>query len=125
MRKDTIMDNEEEPLVDTTAALAKNSKRLDRRRKKLEKKKANHVEPKSLLDLPYEMIMAVFVQVRPSDIFNLRRASKSLNDFILNQEDVLSKEIITRRYQALSKCFPIPTLIEHVDSDMHNILLKR
>jgi hypothetical protein len=125
MRKDMILDDEEEPLVDTTTALTKNSKRLDRLRKKLEKKKANHVEPKSLLDLPYEMIMDVFVQLRPSDIFNLRHASKSLNDFILDQEAVLSKEIITRRYQALSRCFPIPTLIEDVESDMHSLLLKR
>jgi hypothetical protein len=125
MRKDLILDDEEEPLVDTTAALAKNSKRIDRQRKKLEKKRANYVKPKSLLDLPYEMLMDVFFQLRPSDLFNLRRASKPLNEFILGEEVVLSKEIVSRRYQTLSKCFPIPRPIEDVEPDMHSVLFKR
>jgi hypothetical protein len=126
MRKDLILDDNEEPLIDTTAALAKNSKRLERQRKKLEKKRAHYVEPKALLGLlPYEMIMDVLFQLRPSDLFNLRRTSKSLNDFILSEEVVLAKEIITRRYRVLSKCFPIPRPIKDVEPDMHSLLFKR
>lgn len=125
MRKDTVLADEDEPLVDTTAALAKKSKRLDRKFKKLEKKRANYVKPASLLDLPYELIMDVFTQLRPSDVFNLRRTSKALNDFIVSEDTVISKEIINSRYQALSKCFPIPRPIEDVEPEMHHVLLRR
>lgn len=125
MRKESILADEDEPLVDTTAALAKKSKRLDRKLKKLEKKRANYVKPTSLLDFPYELIMNVFTQLRPSDLFNLRHTSKALNDFIISEETVISKDIINRRYQALSKCFPIPRPIEDVEPEMHHVLLGR
>ncbi|KAE9965771.1 hypothetical protein EG328_009406 [Venturia inaequalis] len=125
MRRDNISADEDEPLVDTTAALAKKSKRLDRKLKKLEKKRSNYVQPMCLLDFPYELIMNVFTQLQPSDLFNLRRTSKALNDFIISEETVLSKDIINRRYQALSRCFPIPRPIEDVEPEMRDILLGR
>ncbi|QDS75853.1 hypothetical protein FKW77_001502 [Venturia effusa] len=118
-----MLAEEDESLIDTTAALAK--KRLDRKLKKLEKKRATHVRPASLLDVPYELMMKVLAQLRPSDLFNLRRTIRALNECVVSEETVISTEIINRRYQALSKCFPIPRPIEDVEPEMHDVLLGR
>lgn len=121
MRRDSPIDDEE-PLVDTTHALQLRSKRTERLRKKQERKKYKSLEPKHLLDLPYELLLDIFALLRPSDIFVLSRVSKSLHNSIHASEPTLSRRIIALRYPILSRCFRLPIPLSHVPSSLHSAL---
>ncbi|KAF2433652.1 hypothetical protein EJ08DRAFT_607448 [Tothia fuscella] len=124
MRKEEIIGEGEDPLVDTTAAIPLNSKRTQRQKKKQQKKDKAHKELATLLDLPSELFMTVLGYSRPSDVFVLSRVSKDLREFILYQEATITREIIDCRYLALSKCFPLPIPLERVDKNVHPAMLS-
>lgn len=122
MGKDTATDIDDEPLEDKTQALPLRSRRLERLRKKHEKKQYKSLEPKHFLDLPQELLLDIITLLRPSDIFVFSRTSKSIRNFILEQEVVISKRIIDFRYAVLSKCFRLPKLLRDVDPNLHPAL---
>jgi hypothetical protein len=125
MRKDEPVDESEEPLVDTTAAIPLHSKRTNRQQKKRQKKETKEKAAKqhaTLWDLPSEVVLEICGYSRPSDIFALSRANQALRQFILANEARICKEIIKRRYIALSKCFQLPVMLEKVDESAHPAL---
>jgi hypothetical protein len=125
MRKDDLVDDSEEPLVDTTAAIPLHSKRTTRQQKKRQKKEKRekaHKQHATLNDLPSELVMDIFKYLRPSDLFILSRVNHGLREFILDEEARLCKKILPRRYAALSKCFQLPVLMEKVDESAHPAL---
>jgi hypothetical protein len=123
---DKINENEEpeEPLVDTTAAIPLRSKRTERRQRKRHLEAKASKQHATLWDLPSELVMDILILLRPSDIFMLSRVNQALRHFILQEEAGIAREIITRRYAILSKCFPIPVLLENVDKEAHTALLS-
>lgn len=114
----------EEPLVDTTAAIPLRSKRTERRQKKRHLKESASKQHATLWDLPSELITDIVTLLRPSDVFVLSRVNKALHQFILQEEAVICREIMTRRYAVLSKCFRLPILLADVDTDAHPALLS-
>jgi hypothetical protein len=121
MRKDNTANGE--PLVDTTAPLPLRSKRTERRQKKRHQKEAASRQHATLWDLPSELILDILSLLRPSDIFKLSRVNHGLQDFILKDEFRISSAVIARRYSILTKCFPLPVLLENVDKEAHSALL--
>lgn len=117
----------EEPLVDTTAAIALHSKRTERlqkRQAKKGKKNAVYSDVKSFLELPSELLLEVLHYLRPSDIFTLTRLNRSARAYISDHESSICQEIIAWRYPILTQCFPPPILFEHVDVSAHTALLS-
>ncbi|EXJ71969.1 uncharacterized protein A1O5_04471 [Cladophialophora psammophila CBS 110553] len=113
-RHKTVAENE--PLVDTTAALASHSKktaRLQRRQQKRQARKV-HSDVQSFLDLPQELLSIILGFLQPSDIFNLLRLNQSMRAFILNNERSIAEEILNRRYWILRQCFPPPVSLDQV-----------
>lgn len=124
---DVVTDGEggtEEELIDLTEALTVRSKRTERRRKKIEKKvqKKASFEPRGLLDLPYEMWMAILEVCLPRDILTLTQTSKPVRHFILEYEQKIANSVIARRYSALAKCLQRPVLIQDVPLHLHEAL---
>lgn len=114
---------EEEPLVDTTAALPLRSKRLERLQKKRHQKEAASKQHATIFDLPSEIILDILTLLRPSGIFNLSRVCHGLQDFILKDASRIAGSVIADRYPILTKCFPLPVLLENVDKEAHSALL--
>ncbi len=117
-RKRQKVFTEDEPLVDTTAALAKNSKKTARLQKRLERKLARkvHSEVQSLLDFPQELILTILGFLEPSDIFTMLRLNKSMQMLILDHERSIADDITKRRYWVLRQCFPLPVCMDNVPS---------
>ncbi|KAK3491133.1 uncharacterized protein B0T23DRAFT_177344 [Neurospora hispaniola] len=114
-----------EPLVDLTQAIPLHSKKTDRkqkRRDKKEAKRASTVPPRGMLDLPYELLYSIITLVEPRELFVLCRVNKSLRNFILSQEHLLTRDIIAWRYPALSKCFRLPVLAQDLDENARRAL---
>ncbi|RYP17468.1 hypothetical protein DL765_004514 [Monosporascus sp. GIB2] len=111
-------------LEDKTEALTLRSKRTERLQKKQQTRKAKKVRQQGLdlLSLPYELIMETLGLLRPSDLFNPRRASKPLDEFVTYNEASLAKAITGWRYPCLEKCYRTPVLLENVDRTFHNDL---
>ncbi|KUI59070.1 hypothetical protein VP1G_06332 [Cytospora mali] len=111
------------PLSDRVAddgSLRVYSKRSERRRKKHQLKLSRpRGEQRSLLDLPFDIIINVFAFLRPSDIFRLSRTCRSLNSFLLEEHAALiSRSVIQWRYPCLEKCIRLPVLISDI-KDLH------
>ncbi|KAI2616784.1 hypothetical protein GGR54DRAFT_641376 [Hypoxylon sp. NC1633] len=119
-RTDVSEDEELGELEDQTEALTIRSKRTERAKKK-QAKKAKKISHQShdLSSLPYELLLEILVLLRPSDVFNLQRASKAFRGFILQEEHRIARAIISRRYVCLEKCFRVPVLMEHMDPNIH------
>ncbi|KAK0705707.1 hypothetical protein B0H67DRAFT_499164 [Lasiosphaeris hirsuta] len=100
-----------------TQALAVDSKRTKRLRKRQEKKasKSSLAYASGFLDLPHEIFLEILAILRPRDLLALSWVSQPLRQFILAEEDHITKTVIATRYAALAKCFPRPVLLEHVD----------
>jgi hypothetical protein len=113
-----------EPVVDTTQALQLNSKKLERLRKKQERRAAKtaHHATGSILDLPYELITDILELLRPSDVFRLSRTCRAFHTFLRDEEANLAKKIIDRRYVAIAKCFRLPVRLSDVDASIHPLL---
>jgi hypothetical protein len=124
MRKEEKTDEVEEPLVDTTAPIPLRSKRTERQQKKRHLREKAHKQQATLWDLPLELIHDILALLCPSDVFRLSRVNKPLRQFIHEEEDVVVRGFINRRYAALSKCFPAPVLLEKVDAKAHPALLS-
>jgi F-box domain len=114
---------EEEPLVDTTASLPLRSKRLERLQKKRHQKEAASKQHATFLDLPSELILDILSLLLPSDISNLSRITRGLQDFIIKETSRIAGTVITQRYSILTKCFPRPVLLNNVDKEAHSALL--
>ncbi|KAK1066359.1 hypothetical protein LTR74_007246 [Friedmanniomyces endolithicus] len=125
-RKPTIAENEE-PLVDTTAAMAKNSKKTRRLQKQQQKRHQRAVardRPASFLDLPAELLQEILGYLRPSDVFRLQLLNSATRDFIQQNERAIAKDIMDRRYWVLQRCFPLPIRLEEVDEHTRLALLN-
>jgi hypothetical protein len=126
-KKKTISIDNDEPLVDTTAALAKNSKktrRLGKQQLKRERKAAMRSRPQSFLDLPAELLHEILSHLRPSDIWRLQSVNQDTRRYIQHHERSIAQEIMDRRYWVLQQCFPLPALMEHVDEQTQKALLN-
>jgi len=122
MRKEDPAEAGEEPLVDKTEALPLRSKRLERLKKKQEKKLYKSSEPKHLLDLPEELLLDILTLLRPSDVFVFSRTSRSTHSFVQHHESVLAKRIIAIRYAVLAQCFRLPKQLKDIDPSLHAAL---
>jgi hypothetical protein len=120
------LDDDEEPLVDTTATLQLHSKKTERMQKRLQKKSKKKPPPKpqSFLDLPSELLLDILTYLRPSDLFRLQRLNRTTNSFIQGNEATISREIIKTRYSILAKCFPLPVPFSTLDTKYHSALLS-
>lgn len=127
MAKETLVkpgEAEEEPLIDTTAALTLRSKRTERRQKKRHLKATTTKQHATLWDLPSELLINILTLLPPSSIFPLLRVNQTLRSFILAEEALLARTITARRYAVLSRCFPRPVLLSRVDEAAHPALLS-
>ena len=117
---------DDEPLVDTTAALAKNSKKTARLQKRQQKKQARKVrsEIQSLLDFPQELLVMILGFLQPGDIFTLLRLSKSMRAFVLDNERPIADEITRRRYWVLKQCFLLPVPLGQVPVEAQPVLIS-
>lgn len=71
----------------------------------------------NLLDLPLDILLEIFVWLRPSEIQIISHGNRTLQELILRYENHLAKSIISKRYNALSKCFPLPVIASKVDPE--------
>ncbi|KAG4437319.1 hypothetical protein IFR05_007215 [Cadophora sp. M221] len=120
---ETLIDLEE-PLIDTTAAIPLHSKRTERRQKKRHLKEKASKQHATLWDLPSELVTDILSLLRPSDIFRLLRVNHPLREFVLQEEARLCRKIVAKRYAVLSQCFPLPSLLENVDEEIHPAMLS-
>ena len=117
----------EKPLVDKTSSLSLHSKKTDRLQKRQQKKvlkAASKPADLSLLDLPNEIVNEIISYLAVSDVFRLSRTSRDLEGLVQVREKSIAKDIITRRYSILQKCFPLPILFKDVPEDYHQGLLS-
>lgn len=118
---------DEEPLIDTTVALPKKSKKTERAQKRLkqrQQKVAGKPKETSLLDLPPELLETILAFLRPSDIYRILATSRSLNFFTRGNANAIARDIIQQRYWVLSRCFPLPVPFETLDKSTHPALLS-
>lgn len=119
--------DDDEPLVDTTVALPKRSKKTERATRRLmrkQQKAARRKGPATFTDLPPELLEDILSYLRPSDILPLLQVSRSIHDFITTNESPIARSIIRRRYPVLSKCFPLPKPLSSVPESAHPALLS-
>ncbi|KAJ4286581.1 hypothetical protein N0V88_008004 [Collariella sp. IMI 366227] len=109
---------------DLTKVLLRHSKRTERLLKKLQKKEnaTKLFQGRGLLDLPFELLMAILALSPPSDIFALRQVCKPLAAFIYEQEVAIAESILALRYPIIGQCFPRPVPIQDVDADIRPLL---
>lgn len=109
--------DDDEPLVDTTEALllkSKKTERLQKRQQKKLKKTTVQSDTKSFLELPHELLHEVLSYLLPSDIIQLQRLNKATAAFIEDNENVIARDIIRRRYWVLARSLPLPVPLEQV-----------
>ncbi|KAF2166278.1 hypothetical protein M409DRAFT_23470 [Zasmidium cellare ATCC 36951] len=126
--KKPVAVDDDEPLVDTTESIPLKSKKTERMQKRQQKKlKKTTVtsETKSFLELPPELLQEVLSYLRPSDIFRLLRLNKSTRDFIMDNEDLIAKDIILHRYHTLARSFHLPVPLAQVDPTAQAALLSK
>lgn len=116
-RKTKKIIDDDEPLVDTTEALklkSKKTERLQKRQQKKLKKTAVQSDTKSFLELPNELLHEVLSYLLPSDIIRLQRLNKATAAFIEDNETLIAREIIQRRYWVLARSLPLPVPLNQV-----------
>ena len=119
--------DEDEPLIDTTAALLLRSKKTERAQKRMVKKQQKAAErpaASNLLDLPPELLEEVLGYLRPSDIGQLLFLNHDVHDFVQSHGTAVARDTIGRRYWVLTRCFPLPIAFQEVESSAHSALLS-
>lgn len=109
--------DEDEPLVDTTEALEKKSRKTERMQKRQQRKLRKTTvqsDTKSFLELPHELLHEVLSYLLPSDIIRLQRLNKSTAAFLQENEPVIARDIVRRRYWVLARCLPLPVPLDQV-----------
>lgn len=120
--------DDDEPLVDTTKSIPLKSKKTERIKKRQKKKLAKTTvvsETKNFLELPTELLQEVLSYLRPNNIVRLLRLNKSTRNFILENEGLIARDIITHRYHTLSRSFPLPVPLSQVDASAQAALLSK
>ncbi|CCF34572.1 hypothetical protein CH063_06538, partial [Colletotrichum higginsianum] len=76
------------------------SKKTERMKRKLEKKKAKSAghQPTHLLDLPNEILFNIFIQMRPSEVLGTLHICRAFHDLVQHNEALLSRHIVSARY---------------------------
>ena len=116
------LEADEEPLIDTTAALPLRSKRTERRQKKRQLKETASKQHATLYDLPSEILLEVLCFLKPSAIFRLSRVNQALRTFILEEEERIARQVIEVRYKVLAQCFIVPRLLNTLDEEARKAL---
>lgn len=99
----------------TLTVFSKKSERL-RKRQQLRSGKATLESDITILDLPFDILMQILSYLRPSHVFRLSRACRSLHTFLLvDHPDRVARSIVGWRYSCLEKCMRPPVLICDVD----------
>ncbi|KAK4173517.1 major facilitator superfamily domain-containing protein [Triangularia setosa] len=104
-----------EQLVDHTEQLPLRSKRTRRLEQKLARKKRTSTDLLSLEDLPFELLDAILLCLRPRDLVALSRVSKDYRDFIQQEGPRIANSVIELRYPCLAACFLRPVLLENIE----------
>ncbi|EXJ80296.1 hypothetical protein A1O1_08438 [Capronia coronata CBS 617.96] len=120
--------SDDEPLIDTTAQLALHSKKTARMQRRQEKKQSArkvHSEIQSFLDLPPELLTLVLSFLQPSDIYSLLRLNRSMRDYVLDNENAIAEDVMSRRYWVLRQCFPLPVTLDKVPDCARPALLSQ
>lgn len=115
--------SDDEPLVDTTAALTLNSKKTARRQKKAAKKRVQ-TSIHTMLDLPHEILTHILSFLKPTHMFVLLRVSHSVHDLVRENELTIASAIISHRYRYISQCFPLPRPLSSVPEQAQTALLS-
>jgi hypothetical protein len=114
--------SDEEPLEDTTAAIPLHSKRTERMQRKKASRDKKRSEKTSLTRLPTELILEVLKLLRPSEVFNFSATNRRFRSLVLANSNVIGDDILKQRYTILTRCFPLPVLLETVDSSIQPLL---
>lgn len=126
-RKKLDDDDDDTPLLDNTVSLVLHSKKTERsqrRQQKKAQKTADAPAATGLADLPSELLMQVLCDLQVSDIFRLSRASRTIQKFVLDNEKSIAKEVVSRRYWILQRCFPLPIPFDEVPENARAGLLN-
>jgi hypothetical protein len=113
---------DDEPLNDTTAALALHSKKTERVQRRQATRARKNSEKASLARLPTELLLETLKLVRPSDVFAFSGVCPRFRALVLAHSTVIGDEILQRRYRILAQCFPLPVLLSHVDAATRSLL---
>lgn len=76
----------------------------------------------SILDLPFDVLLDIFLWLRPSEIRTISHGSLALEEYLSRYDYYLAKRIIAERYNILSKCFPLPISVTELDSRTKELL---
>lgn len=99
------------------------SKKLERQRKKQQQKRGKPlVNGRSIVHMPFDVLIIIFEYMRPSDIFRLARSCRTMWDSVDEHEGRIAKKIISWRYPCLEKCMRLPILLQNVDESLHATL---
>ena len=123
--KKTQVEDDDEPLIDHTAPLAKNSKktkRLQKQQQKRQQKASSRI--RNFLELPPELLQEVLGHLLPTDIFRIMQLNRATREFILENETSIAKNIMDQRFWVLRNCLPLPTPFAEVDDASKAALLN-
>ncbi|KAF2280997.1 uncharacterized protein EI97DRAFT_17828 [Westerdykella ornata] len=113
---------DEEPLEDTTTAIPLRSKRTERLQRKRAIRDMRLREQANLAQLPTELILAVLEDLRPSEVFNFSFVNRRFHKLVQTNGNALGDEIIRRRYNILTRCFPLPVLLSTIEPSVRPLL---
>lgn len=109
-------EDEDEPLLDQTAALTKNSKKTRRLQKQRRQHQGNQsLRVSNFMELPAEITLEILGHLTPSNVLRLLQVNRATRDFVYRHESSIAKDIIARRYWVLGRCFPLPKPLHEVD----------
>ncbi|EME40243.1 hypothetical protein DOTSEDRAFT_74894 [Dothistroma septosporum NZE10] len=120
--------DDDEPLIDTTEAIPLKSKKTERMQKRMQKKlRKTKVtsDTKNFLELPSELLEQVLSYLRPSDIFGLMLLNKSTQQYVLDNEHSIARDVLNLRYWSLSRSFHKPLALREVEPVAQASLLTK
>lgn len=106
----------------TLKVFSKKSERL-RKKQQLRRGKASLESHTTILDLPFDILIQVLSYLRPSHVFRLSRACRSLHTFLLVEHpDRIARSIVRWRYSCLEKCMRLPVLVCEIEDAYRDAL---